>query len=269
MTRRREHLTRGNCEPFGELAPGIVGRAFVSGKIGALDLSTGTVTVTPEAVLPYHTHEYSEALTILEGEFTVAVEGRRYRLRKFDCIHVPGGVLHTAANLSAKPVLAHWAFPTPQPTRAFEKVEFKTIERGLGSPEKGEPEHVARFDKAEVYALADGTEFRDLFARRFGSKGICGGYGEFASGTGLPCHTHKFDESITIVGGRATCQVAGRSYSLADCDTAMVPTGLPHRFLNESNERMAMVWVYAGDEPERALVDTGYCLGTLKSPITT
>jgi hypothetical protein len=24
-----------------------------------------------------------------------------------------------------------------------------------------------------------------------------------------------------------------------------------------------MVWVYAGDEPERALVDPGYCEGTL------
>jgi oxalate decarboxylase/phosphoglucose isomerase-like protein (cupin superfamily) len=46
----------------------------------------------------------------------------------------------------------------------------------------------------------------------------------------------------------------------------MVPTGLPHRFLNESDEPMAMVWVYAGDEPERTIVDTGYCLGTMSFP---
>ena len=61
--------------------------------------------------------------------------------------------------------------------------------------------------------------------------------------------------------GRATCQVSGRSYTLSNCDTAMAPTGAPHRFLNEGTEPMAMVWVYAGDEPERTLVDPGYCVG--------
>jgi len=28
---------------------------------------------------------------------------------------------------------------------------------------------------------------------------------------------------------------------------------------------MAMIWVYAGSEPERTIVDTGYCTGHLKS----
>jgi hypothetical protein len=27
---------------------------------------------------------------------------------------------------------------------------------------------------------------------------------------------------------------------------------------------MAMVWVYAGDEPERTILDAGYCDGTLR-----
>ena len=267
LSTRKEHLTRGNCEPFGELAPGFVGRSFVSGKTGALNLSTGTITLAPGAVLPYHTHGYSEALTILDGEFTVTVEARRYCLRKLDCIHIPGGVLHTATNRSSMPVLAHWAFPVAQPSRLFVKAEFKIIERDLGLPEKGDPEHVVRFDQAEVYTLAPGTEFRDLFGHRFGSKGICGGYGEFAPGTGLPCHTHHFDESITIINGKATCQVAGRSYQLANCDTAMVPTGLPHRFLNQGHEPMSMVWVYAGDAPERTLVDPGCCSKMAREPI--
>ena len=65
-----------------------------------------------------------------------------------------------------------------------------------------DPEHISRFRTAEKYELAEGTQFFDLFAGRFGSVGICGGYGKFQPGTSLPCHIHDYDESITIVEGR-------------------------------------------------------------------
>ena len=82
-------------------------------------------------------------------------------------------------------------------------------------------------------------------------------------GASLPCHIHGFDESITIVTGRAISQVAGREYELSNCDTACIPQGRPHRFINRSDQPMAMIWVYAGDEPDRTLVDPGYCEGRL------
>ncbi len=47
-------------------------------------------------------------------------------------------------------------------------------------------------------------------------RGICGGPSIFQPGTSLPCHGHGFDESITIVTGRAVCQVAGKECELAD-----------------------------------------------------
>ncbi len=117
-----------------------------------------------------------------------------------------------------------------------------------------------RFSKAEEYELSANAMFRDLFAKRLGSRHLRG-YGRFAPGASLPCHTHLYDESITIVEGAATCLVAGRRYSLSGCDTALVPKGQPHRFINESDEPMAMVWVYAGDEPERVIVDNAICSG--------
>ncbi len=139
---------------------------------------------------------------------------------------------------------------------------FRKENRLLGDPELSEPEYVARFDKAEVYELSEGAKFRDLFAGRFGSVGICGGYGKFQPGSSLPCHTHEYDESITIVEGEAVCEVAGRRYRLSGCDTAFVPQGKPHRFLNHSDRPMAMIWVYAGSEPSRSIVDVEYCTGS-------
>ncbi len=92
---------------------------------------------------------------------------------------------------------------------------------------------------------------------------VSGGYGVFEPGASLPCHDHHYDESITIVRGRAICQVAGREYALADCATACIPRGRPHRFLNRSDRPLAMIWIYAGDEPERSLIEAGCCAGTV------
>jgi quercetin dioxygenase-like cupin family protein len=85
--------------------------------------------------------------------------------------------------------------------------------------------------------------------------------GRFEPGASLPCHIHDFDESITITRGRAVCLVQGRRYVLSGCDTAFIPKGIPHRFLNLSDEDMSMIWVYAGSEPDRLIVDAGFCSG--------
>jgi quercetin dioxygenase-like cupin family protein len=260
---RQEHLARGNHPNLVELAPGVHVRPFISAETGSRNLCTSAVIIQPGGKLPYHRHTFSEAITILEGEMTFDVEGRRYQLNMYDSLHVPAGIVHAASNTTRKPVVAHSAFATDTPSRENVPNAYAIINRGLDSPRAHEPEHIARYFKTDKYPLATGTRFRDLFAARFGSKGICGGYGEFSPGTGLPCHFHKYDESITIVRGRAVCEVEGRRFDVSDNDTVMVPTGRVHRFYNNSDDVMAMVWVYAGDEPERTVVDDGYCIGTL------
>ena len=188
---RKEHLTRGDSPTTGDLAEGITIREFCSGHSGAHGLATGMAIFAPGARFPYHQHKFSEALTILKGEALVWVEGRQYRLRDLDCVHLPAGVSHASANASDTDELEmHWAFATAEPRRTFVDETFAITDRDLAQPEPGDPEHIARFQNAETYPLADGTKFRDLFAGRFGSKGICGGYGEFQPwGPPLPYQT--------------------------------------------------------------------------------
>jgi len=238
--------------------------AFVSSECGARAISTGTATFGPGARLPYHQHEFSEAVIVLDGEALFAVEGRCYRLQPLDCIHVPSGVAHEVINGSDHiRLVALWAFASPTPTRGLVKDRFIREDCSYTDPRPDIPENIVRFAKAPGYELAPGTEFYDLFAGRFGAVGICGGYGKFKPGSSLPCHVHDYDESITIVEGEATCEVTGNRYRLSECDTAFVPASRPHRFINESSNTMAMVWVYAGSEPTRTIVDVGYCAGSL------
>jgi putative monooxygenase len=246
---------------------GVLLRTFVSESCGAQGFSTGTATFESRACLPYHAHPFSEAVTVLEGRAKVFVQGRIYLLNPRDCIHFPAGVPHQVVNDDANSQLvAHWAFATSTPTRDLVDQEFEEVERGFDDPSKDDPETIIRYKAESIYEPSDHAYFLDLFARRYGSTGICGGHGRFLPGASLPCHIHDFDESITIIKGTATCLVARRRYELSGCDTAFIPKGLPHRFINLSKEEMEMVWVYAGSEPDRIVVKPEFCSGTLASP---
>jgi quercetin dioxygenase-like cupin family protein len=262
-----ESIIRATTQSSNELAPGASLRMLASGACGARGLCTALATFAPGAELPYHIHDYSEAVTVLSGSASVVVEGRTYLLSRLDCIHVPKALPHATVNASSSKLTLLVAFANSEPDRQLvDGKEYCRILRGLNNPEPSDPEHIRRFAQTEKYELAPGTQFCDLFAGRFGAVGICGGYGEFAPGNSLPCHVHDFGESITIITGQARCETMGRSYHLSGCDTAFIPQHRPHRFLNESQKLMAMIWVYAGDEPTRELVETGYCTGVLAWP---
>lgn len=248
-------------------ASGVGLYTFVSEACGATAFSTGLGVFKPGALLPYHTHPVSEAVTVVDGSARFFIQGRAYRLGPLDCAHIPAGIAHLVQNDDAsRELITHSAFGSAQPVRELTTQNFPVEERGSEDPHPADPETIIRFDKSPVYELSENALFTDLFARRLGAVGICGGYGKFRPGASLPCHIHEYDESITIVEGSATCLVQGRRYQLKDCATAYVPRGLPHRFVNTSDQEMAMIWVYAGDEPDRRIVNNDYCSGLLAWP---
>lgn len=252
---RRERMTRidGTCDL---LAPGVTLHALVGGGCGAIDLATGIATLAPAAGLPAHTHPCTEAMVLLEGEVVATVEGRRYRLRQYDALHVPPGVPHAVDNAGPATARVFAAFASATPGRDLVALPAA---HDCEVPPPGAPERLTRFDAAARYDLAEGADFRDLFRGFPGCTGICGGYALFQPGKGLPCHIHDYDESISIVVGEAVCQVAGAEYTLTGCGTALVPRGRPHRFINRSDRPMAMIWVYAGDTPDRVIVEEFLC----------
>ena len=129
-----------------------------------------------------------------------------------------------------------------------------------GHPE-GNPdvERVVRHGSATRYEANPGASFIDFFNCDLGCPQMSGGYGLFQPGAQLPCHLHDFDESISIVQGRATCIVEGNRYSLSHNATALVPRGRCHYFINDSDAPMAMIWVYAGPSPVRIVLEASLC----------
>lgn len=240
-----------------EIAPGVQFEGLVGSFNGARRLTTGIVTIAPDAHLPYHTHPFTESITLLRGSVTVEAEGRRYHLQPRDNAVLPRDVAHEVRNASfSESAVLHIALGTDEPSRVF--VDGMFVERMMPAESTGHPgaERINRIATAPRTSAGPNTEFIDSFnADLVPGIEVSGGYALFYPGGRLPAHLHDFDESICIIGGEATCVVEGRRYALSSCETAMVPRGRIHYFINESSAPMEMVWVYAGPRPERILVD--------------
>lgn len=239
-----------------ELSPGVAFECLVGGHNKAQNLTTGWVTFAPNAALPYHTHTFTESITLLSGTASVEVEGRIYHLKRMDNLVIPAGLAHTTRNISSKePMVLQVAMGTSTPSKTLVNQFFSR--RAMPDDSTGVPgaERVNRFVTARRFAAGPNTEFIDFFNETL-VPGIemSGGYGLFKPGGRLPAHVHDFDESICIISGVATCIVEGRRYRMSNGATALQPRGRVHYFINETNDTMEMLWVYACPAPERIIV---------------
>jgi 2-keto-3-deoxy-L-rhamnonate aldolase RhmA/quercetin dioxygenase-like cupin family protein len=253
---RGEVINQPGKGPQIELEKGILLDCLVGAHNQARRLTTGIVSLEKGALLPYHAHSVGESITVLEGEVLFAVEGRTYRLGRLDNITVPAGLAHRVLNPSGATARAHVALASDSPDRIPIDEPFPESKMPDDSTGIRGKEHVVRFESARRYEAGPHTEFIDhLNSDLIPGIEMSGGYGLFYPGGRLPAHLHDFDESICIIEGRATCNVEGRKYSMSNRETALQPRGRVHYFVNESDDRMAMLWVYAGPQPERILID--------------
>lgn len=254
---RPEVMNKVGSGPQVELNRGVTFDCMVGKHNQARKLTTGLVTFAPGATLPYHTHTFSESITLLRGSMVLEVEGRTYTLKRLDNIVIPAGLAHTARNLSStEPAVLHAALATDSPTRTLVEKFFSRRAMPDDSQGVSGAERVNRFATAPRIAPGPNAEFIDCFNSEL-MPGIemSGGYGLFHPTGRLLAHVHDFDESICIISGTATCVVEGRKYSMSDCDTALQPRGRVHYFINDTQSTMEMLWVYAGPKPERIVVD--------------
>ena len=254
---RDEVMNPVGTGPRAEIARGVNFECLVGQHNHARHLTTGIVTFAPGAVLPYHSHIFTESITLLSGSIVIDVEGRSYGLKKLDNAVIPAELAHAARNGSnTEQAVLHIAMATDIPSRTL--VDKFYSRRSMPETSTGVPgaERINRFATAKRSAAGPNTEFIDCFNQTL-LPGIemSGGYGLFLPGGRLPAHVHDFDESICIISGTATCVVEGRRYSMSDCQTALQPRGRVHYFINESNGPMEMLWVYAGPVPERIIVE--------------
>jgi mannose-6-phosphate isomerase-like protein (cupin superfamily) len=81
-----------------------------------------------------------------------------------------------------------------------------------------------------------------------GSKELCIFEQWCLPGTGAPIHTHKVEEVLLVISGKAEVRLGGKTSILSKYESVVIPAGLKHGFRNIGNEELQM----------RAILAEGY-----------
>lgn len=102
-----------------------------------------------------------------------------------------------------------------------------------------------------------GARTTPLVTRRVGSESLINGITHFEPGAAIGVHFHNCEESVMVIEGQAVVEIDGTRHHLNTFDTTWLPPNVPHRFLNESDKPMKILWIYADINANRTMVATG------------
>ena len=162
-------LGKGEKSDIGR--PGVPGAPstleYLVGKFnGARNLTTAIVNLAPGMQVDYHTHVYTEAVTVLEGALLMEVEGRQYRLGPLDNLVIPAGLAHRARNPSTmKPAVLHGALATDTPGRTPVDKFFSVRAMPDGATGHEGAEYVTRQRTAKRFRAGRERELHRLLQR--------------------------------------------------------------------------------------------------------
>jgi quercetin dioxygenase-like cupin family protein len=105
--------------PAIERAKGVITQPLVMAERGSTSLTMGLSTFQPGAVIPLHTHNVEEAITILEGEAVAIIEGQESVVRPYDTTFVPPGTPHHFRNDGPGQMKFLWTYGGAHVTRTY------------------------------------------------------------------------------------------------------------------------------------------------------
>lgn len=100
-------------------AKGVVSQPLVLAERGSTSLTMGISTFEPGAVIPLHTHNVEEAITILDGEAVAIIAGQEHLVRPYDTTFVPPGTPHHFRNDSGRQMKFLWTYGGAYVTRTY------------------------------------------------------------------------------------------------------------------------------------------------------
>jgi quercetin dioxygenase-like cupin family protein len=122
------------------------------------------------------------------------------------------------------------------------------------------------FATAERIARGDGIESVRLTDPPLPGQTFVMGITSFPPGAGLSRHSHNTVEQVTVLAGTGIVELGDEQHRVAAHDTTQIPDGEPHRFVNDGDEELRILWVYGRTDVTRTFTDTGETVTQLAGP---
>jgi len=113
------------------------------------------------------------------------------------------------------------------------------------------------FDKQERIERGDGIETVMFSDPPAPGQSFIMGITSFPPGASLARHSHNTVEQVTLLEGGGLVEIGGVERRLSQYDTTQVPAGEAHRFENDGDSVMRILWVYGNTHVTRTFTDTG------------
>lgn len=117
--------------------------------------------------------------------------------------------------------------------------------------------HLLRRKHLPVLHRGTGIQTQPSSSKELSAQ-VTSGITRFPPRAGIPPHYHNCDEQTTVLEGEA--EVGARCERVGLFDTADLPAGVHHGFVNLGSGRMTILWFYRSRAVTRTFVATGETL---------
>lgn len=125
---------------------------------------------------------------------------------------------------------------------------------------------VMKYSTQDRVARGNGIETVQFSSPPLDGQTFTMGTTSFPPGASLREHSHNTIEQVTLLEGDGLVEINGVTYRLAQYDTTRVPAGEPHRFENDGDTVMRILWVYGSTDVTRTFTDTGETVSNHGAP---
>jgi quercetin dioxygenase-like cupin family protein len=123
-----------------------------------------------------------------------------------------------------------------------------------------------RFDEAEPVERGNGITSIRLTPEPLDGQGFTMGVTSFPPGASIRLHSHNTIEQVTVIEGEGLAELNGELVPAKPWDTTQIPPGEFHRFINNSDGIMRILWVYGSTDVTRTFADSGETVPQFHNP---